>query len=232
MKAGLQALYTRSQRCKLEKDLPVEQPAPALYFKNAQFQEPGFVTKGVFSLPLYEACIKKFRNANADGEPAEQLWIRVAKEDFLANLTFICRAEEHARVTVIEGATADCKWFYDLVQDWVLACRRTDTCPGGYARALTNSPKLQKRYEARLLESQQSAFDGLGALYDAAAAKKTSLAFGPTRWDTVVDPLTHILSEIRVHLLVLAEDFGNWTWAQNLLDWRWPTQHTHTAEQP
>ena len=144
MKAGLQALCTRPQRYKLEKDLPVEQPAPALYFKSAQFQEPGFVTKGVFSLPLYEACIKKFRNANADGEPAEQLWIRVAKEDFLANLTFICRAEEHARVTVIQGATADCKWFYDIFQDWVLACRRTDTCPGGYARALTNSPKLQR----------------------------------------------------------------------------------------
>ena len=171
------------------------------------------------------------RNANADGEPAEQLAFRLAKgTGALPNLDFITRAEEHSAALVLSRAVRKCDYVEPLLGKLVHNFTKQTVggrakCPGGMARFIQDSHKLRRKYSAQSMALTGKAFTDLCAKAGVAAPARSatsSVHFCMARFDCWVDPCEEMLRSVRTPISVLvdeaADPSGFQGWARGLLD--------------
>ena len=186
---------------------------------------PGEAEPDAAAMATFVRCC---RNATADGAAAEQLSLRIAKSDgTLPNLTFITRAEEHTANLVMERAIKKCGFIEHLLQR-LLTGQTTRAgsgkTPGGLARFLTDSPKLARRFKAQqqIAAGAARALEAALGAGPASAAPGSDVRFCMPRFDSLVDPLRSLLSQIGVVVAVLAEEAEDPTgfrdWARDLLN--------------
>ncbi len=117
---------------------------------------------GQLDTAAYEKFKALCRNANADGEPAEQLAFRLAKGTAaLPNLDFIARAEEHSAALVLQRAVKKCECLEVLLGKLAHNFTRSAAngrakCPGGFARFVNDSLKLRRKYAAHSIAQTSS----------------------------------------------------------------------------
>ena len=168
-----------------------------------------------------------FRNASADGEPTEQLALRLFKE-VCPNMDFITRAEEHSAVLVLNKATKSCEYVAALLVKVIHGFTKTSNghakTPGGFARFVTTSHKLRRKYKIEALEKAATAAVSLctaAGVAEPQPGARTAIGFCMPRFDSIVDPLEAILRNLRVTIAVLADEAADPTgfqnWAHGLL---------------
>ena len=153
----------------------------------------------------------------ADGEKTEPLGARFAREQgTIPNLKICLRCRVHAVVKSLENSLASCPKVDELIKKWVLGFSTGKGEPGGFARALRNSPRLLQKYKDH--------HDVWITQLDETIAKmrKFHFEFAPQRHNTVTElaglvisnlvPIFRLLVELRV------SDDADGKWAQRLLN--------------
>ena len=182
---------------------------------------------------ILQHCLEVFRNASADGEPTEQLAFRLIKSLF-PNLDFITRAEEHSASLVLDKACKKCEYIAPLLQRAVNGLTKNTNgahggyghakSPGGFARFVTSSHKLRRKYKEQALADATLAATALCAMAGVEPRRAGSsdiLSFCMARFDSIVDPLEGMLRSLRTTVSVLADECadpsGFNAWAHALL---------------
>lgn len=140
-------------------------------------------------------------------------------------LDFIARCKSHAAHGILDSALKKCERVAHLVSLLVSGMGSTQRHgpPGGFARHLRNSPRLQRKFDQKVLEELSGV---VGALLSAADVhnpqwKARNLSFAMERFDALVEPLKKMLMMLRVLLLVIADEAsdlrGHKSWATDIM---------------
>jgi hypothetical protein len=130
----------------------------------------------------------------------------------LPSLDFRTRAEEHSAALALQKACTKCEYVEPLLKALVsgLTTRNAgghSKCPGGFARFVKDSPKLERRFSKTALANSAHAARQLCAaagVQDDKAGTSFTLSFCMARFVSFLDPLKGMLLSLRTTMAVLA----------------------------
>ncbi len=178
------------------------------------------------SEPLKKAFMEKVIVSTADGELAEQLGLRLAKEGLFINQKAVLRCGLHMTQKTLENAVLQDPKSKAILDEFVLkASGSSRDDPGAFTRALRNSPRLKSGFRQANLQAVQELVNTVDSLSEIprVVQRGASVMQGsaPQRFDSILVCLQRFCWNVTGIIQFLASEAISTSktaaWAKDLL---------------